>query len=82
MPDVTINSGKTGRIERAFDTEGELYAFVIAWCVQRDEHITGNVTIGSSDLFTLRAGNTYYVECGPSGEADGEGYLVVRWVRG
>ena len=80
MAGVVINSGKTGKLERTFDNEGELYAFVVEWCVTCDEHLVGDVTIGSQDLFTLKAGCVYHVEAGPSGDADGEGYIKVRWL--
>ena len=61
MPDLVLNSGKTGRIERSFATEDELYAFIIQWCRDHNDTLDLNITIGSSDLFCLTHGATYHI---------------------
>ena len=80
MAGVVINSGKTGRLERQFDSEPEMLQAVIDWCVQRDEHVVGYVQIGAEDLFSFKAHSVYRVEAGPSGDSDGEGYIRIRWL--
>lgn len=74
MPAVTINSGQIGRIEREFADEGELYAFIIAWCVQRDRTISGTYTLPEDTLFW--PAGTYTVSAGP----DGVGWLNLEAV--
>lgn len=79
---VVIDGQVIGRIERSFASEGELFEYIVAWCVQRKKTVDATVTIGSADLFCLKAGSTYHVLAGPSGENDGEGYISVSWVSG